>query len=164
MRSRFSRLAASRRVGRVAIGGMLLAMLGVGALAVWANMVAQGHTRDLSDAGVQTSGHLRATQALGQIDNYSDILEDGIDLAVLADLHRAGRVLAESLDRMQRDSFVDWQRRLARDAEPDVRRLGPAVDGFLAAARGRDARAQDEAEQRLQDILDGLQLRFNDIR
>jgi hypothetical protein len=105
MPGRISRFAASQRVGRLAIGGMLL-----------------------------------------------------------ADLRRAEHVLAEALERMQRDSFVDWQQDLARDAEPDVHRLRPAVDAFLAAARGRDPEVQDAAEDDLQDILDGLQLRFNDIR
>jgi signal transduction histidine kinase len=164
MRSMLSRLTASRAVSRLAIGGMVLAILALGILAVWANIVGQRHTIAVSRAGVQTSGHLRAAQSLGQIDKYSDILEDGIDEAVLANLRAAQRALRASLDRMQRASVVDWERLLARNAEPDERRLSPAVDAFLAAVRRGDAKAQAEGEENMESILDAMQLRFNDIR
>jgi signal transduction histidine kinase len=170
MRQLLAGLAASRLVSRLAIGGMLLAIPAVGALAFWTNMVGQEHTRDVSRAGVQTSGHLRAAQALGQIDRYSDDLEDGVDPAVLADLRFAQRVLHDSLTRMQRESIVDWERRLASDAKPDVQRLIPAIDAFLASPRGDGAmRAPDEHvrsvdEENLEDILNPMLERFNDIR
>lgn len=82
MRRLLARLAMSHVVSSIAIGGMLLTILALGMLAFWANMVGQEHTRDVSRAGVQTSGYLRAAQALGQIDRYSDILEDGVDPAI----------------------------------------------------------------------------------
>ena len=170
MRRVRSRLATSRVVRRVAIGGMLLAILSLAALGLWANIVAQQHARALSRAGVQTSGHLRAAQALSQIDRYSDDLEAGADPAVVTDLRLAQRVLHDSLQQMQRDSVVDWERQLARDAEPDLRRLGPAVDAFLASPRGNGAmRSRDEkvpgaAEEDLQNILNPMLQRFNDIR
>ncbi|MEA2131149.1 MAG: hypothetical protein QOJ85_4040, partial [Solirubrobacteraceae bacterium] len=59
MRRLLSELAVSHMATAFAIGGMLLAILALGLLAFWANAVGQGHTRDLSRAGVQTSGHLR---------------------------------------------------------------------------------------------------------
>jgi signal transduction histidine kinase len=170
MRRLLSGLAVSHVVSRIAIGGMLLAIVALAALAVWANVVAQDHVRDLSGAGVQTSGHLRAAQALGQLDRYSDILEDGVDPAVLANLRLAQRVLQDSLRRMQRESVVEWERQLARDAEPDLQRLVPAIDAFLESPRGDGAvRARDEqvsgvAEGNLEDILNPMLLRFNDIR
>ena len=50
---------------------------------------------------------------------------------------------------------------LARDAQPDVRRLTPAIEAFLDAVRtGHD---QAEAEEQMETILDGLQLSFNDV-
>jgi signal transduction histidine kinase len=165
MRNAFSRLAASRVVSRLAIGGMLLAILALGALAVWANMVAQGHARDLSHAAVQTSGHLRASQALSQIDKTADILEEGIEPQGLAQLRTAQLVLDESLRRMQRESFVDWERRLAVQAEPEVEtKLDPAIEAFLAAVRAQDEDAQVVAEEELETVVDRVQLRFNDMR
>jgi signal transduction histidine kinase len=158
---RFLPMGASRLVTPLAVGGMLAAVIALGALAVWANVLAQGHVAGLSRAGDQTAGHLRATQALGQIDTHTDLLEDGIDPPVLAKLRQAQRLLHESLRRMQASGGVEWERRLARDAGPDVRRLGPAIEDFLAAVGTGDA--QVAAEERMEIILDELQLNFNDV-
>jgi hypothetical protein len=68
-------------VSRLAIGGMLLAILALGALAVWANLIAQGHTSRVPARGRVDVGHLRATQALGQIDKYSEAVRRGDDQA-----------------------------------------------------------------------------------
>jgi signal transduction histidine kinase len=165
--------SSSPLISRLAISGMVLAVIALGALAVWATILAQEHSRELSRAGVQTSGHLRATQALGQIDTHSDLLEDGIDAQLVDDLRHAQRVLRESLTRMQRGSVVAAERRLARDAVPAVEELERAVDhylGVLAEVGGRDSGrisddddAAEEAEEGMEDILDELQLRFNDI-
>jgi signal transduction histidine kinase len=152
---------ASRLVSPLAVGGMLTAVVALGALGVWANVVAQGHVAGLSRAGGQTAGHLRATQAMGQIDTHTDLLEDGIDPAVLAKLREAQRVLDDSLERMQVHGVVGWERTLARAAEPDVQRLKPAIEEFLEAVRtGGD---QVSSEERMEDILDGLQIEFNDV-
>ncbi len=116
---------------------------------------------------MQTSGHLRAAQAVGQIDKYSDDLEAGVDPAVLGHLRLAQRVLRDSLTRMQHDSVVEWERRLARDAEPELRRLTPAIAAFLASPRGNGAmRASDEqiqgaAEEDLENVLNPMLARFN---
>jgi signal transduction histidine kinase len=150
-------------VSRLAIGGMLLAVVALGALAVWANVVSLGHVRGLTDAGVQTSGHLRAAQALGQIDTHTDLLEEGMDEEVLADLRYAQQVLDDSLRRMQEQGVVGWERRLAAEAEPQVRRLGPAIDAFLRAVR-TGARNQPATEDGVQEILDPLQIDFYDVK
>lgn len=66
----------SRLVVRLAVAGMAVALLALGALAVWTAIVSQDRAARLSSAGVQTSGHLRATQALGQLDSYADSMEE----------------------------------------------------------------------------------------
>ncbi len=170
MRLLLSRLVASHLVSRFAIGGMALAILALAALGLWAHVAGQGHAHALSRAGAQTAGHLRAAQALGQIDKYSNDLEDGVDPAVLVHMRLAQRVLRDSLRRMQRESVVEWERRLARDAEPDMRRLIAAIDVFVASPGGNGAlRSGDEKvrgvdEENLENILNPMLARFNDIR
>jgi hypothetical protein len=112
---------------------MALAFTVLGTLGLWAMIVTRDHTDSLSRAGVQTSGHMRAAQALGQIDTHTDLLEDGIDPQIVARLRTAQRVLGESLQRMQRRSVVARERRLAHDAEPQVEALRPTIEAFLAA-------------------------------
>jgi len=161
MSRRYLPQGASRLLTPLAVGGMLTAVVGLAALGVWASVLAQGHVAGLSRAGGQAAGHLRATQALGQIDTHTDLLEDGMDAQVLADLRHAQDVLDGSLKAMQRRSVVGWERSLARDAEPDVRRLKPAIEAFVEAVRtGGD---QVASEERMENILDGLQLEFNDL-
>ena len=62
----------------MAVGGMTVAVLALGVLAVWAAIVTQNEARGLSRAGVQTSGHLRAVQALSLLDTSADALEERI--------------------------------------------------------------------------------------
>jgi signal transduction histidine kinase len=152
----------SHLVSRLAIGGMLLAVIATGAVLVWANLVAESHVTGLSGAGMQTSAHLRAVQALGQIDTHTDLLEEHMDLDVVADLRAAQHVLHDSLRRIERQAVAASERRLVRETERDVARLGPAIDTFLLKARTR-ADDQGEAEDALQEILAGLQIRFNDV-
>ncbi|MDP9228466.1 MAG: hypothetical protein M3M99_05365, partial [Actinomycetota bacterium] len=80
---------------------MSLAVAALGALAVWAAIVTQNGADGLSRAGVQTSGHLRAVQALSIIDTSTDALEERIVPSELAKLRRAQRVLDDALDRME---------------------------------------------------------------
>ena len=143
---------------------MSLVLLALGALAFWATSVAQDHARALSRAGVQTSGHLRAVQALGQIDTHTDLLEDGINRGILTDLRHAERVLLDSLDRMTLTDVAAEQRKLALWATPEVeRKLLPSVEVFLQAVRNGDEDAADAAEERMEDVMEVLQLRFNDV-
>src|SRR5687768_2160861 len=55
-------------VRNLAVIGVVLAIGGLGALVVWATHVTQRHGEAIASAGAQTAGHLRALQALGQID------------------------------------------------------------------------------------------------
>jgi hypothetical protein len=80
---------------------MSLAVTALGALAVWAAIVTQNGADGLSQAGVQTSGHLRAIQALSLIDTSTDALEERIVPLELAKLRRAQRVLDDALLRME---------------------------------------------------------------
>ena len=57
---------------------MSLAVVSLGALSVWAAIVTQNGAQGLSRAGVQTSGHLRAVQALSLVDTTTDELEKAI--------------------------------------------------------------------------------------
>jgi signal transduction histidine kinase len=149
---------------RLAIAGALLAVIALGALAVWAAMLAQDHSRGLSRAGVQTSGHLRAVQALSQIDTHSDLLEESFDPQIVADLRDAERVLADSLERMQAGSVVVEERRLARIAMPTVQSLSVGLDAYVKTiARDGNGAAAAKAEEQMEDVLDELQLRFSDV-
>lgn len=146
------------------IGAMALILVALGALAFWATFSMQEHARALSRAGVQTSGHLRAVQALGQIDTHTDLLEDGINKRVLLDLRSAEQVLLDSLDRMQLSDVAVEERALATWAKPEIeRRLLPSVETFVDAVRAGDEDAVAVAEERTEDIVEGLQLRLNDI-
>jgi signal transduction histidine kinase len=165
----FATAARSPLITRLAIGGMLIAVLALGSLAVWATVQAQNLSHAIAQSGVQTSGHLRAVQALGQIDTHADLLELGLDQHIVADLRSAQRVLLESLRRMEDNSVLATERRMARESRPDVRRLFAAVENHLGVigALGRPATHDEDvevaAEDRLQAAVEKLQLRFNDI-
>jgi GGDEF domain-containing protein len=161
-------------VTRLAVGGMSIAVLTLGMLAFWATSVTDQHTRDLARAGHQISGHMRAAQALGQIDTHTDLLEDGIDPQIMLKLRGAQRVLDDSLRRMQQLHVDPRERALARDAEPHVRRLHRAIESYLAAIPSRpnepsvggsrdEIRNVTDPEERMETALDELQLRFNDV-
>ena len=143
---------------------MAVAILAVGALPIWAIAVSQDDQRDLAKAGFQTSGHLRAVQALGDIDTATDHLEDGIAPELLADLRLAEAVLHDALARMVREDLDPNERQLALDAAPVVRRLLPQIETFLGAVRAGDEDAQVAAEERMEDTLELLQVRFTDVR
>ena len=136
----FSANASSRPklFARIAVAGMSLAVLALGGLAVWAAIVTQNGADGLSRAGVQTSGHLRAIQALSLIDTSTDALEEGIVPGELAKLRNAQRVLDEALDRME-SGGVREASEIAAQGKPIVQRLKPAIEEFLAVPPGFDS-------------------------
>ena len=130
--------APSKVLARIAVAGMSLAVVALGALAVWAAIVTQNGADGLSRAGVQVSGHLRAIQALTIIDTSTDALEARIVPDEYARLRRAQRVLDGSLDRMQ-NGEVRAESRIAAQAKPIVNRMTPAIERFLARPPGFDS-------------------------
>ena len=152
-----------RTVTRFAIAGMGLALLLLGGLAVWSTFGSERRTHALTQAGIQTAGHLHAAQALGQIDTHTDLLETGIDQDVLVQLRTAQTVLHSALHRMEHQSVVPSERRLAADSRDEVRDLMPAIAVYLDAVASGKAAAMLRAEEHMEDILDGLQLRFDDV-
>ena len=117
---------------------MSVAVLALGALAVWAAIVTQNGAAGLSRAGVQTSGHLRAVQALSLLDTRPTRSRSGIVPSELAKLRNAQRVLDDALDRME-NGGVREASQIADQAKPIVRRLKPAVEQFLARPPGYDS-------------------------
>ena len=140
---------------------MTVAVVALGALAVWAAIVTQNGASGLSQAGVQTSGHLRAIQALSTLDTQADALEERIVAAEVGKLRAAQRVLDDGLARMQHgEGGVHQTSRIADEAKPIVDRLKPAVDRFLL--RGPNVES-DAAEEELEEILTELQVLLNDL-
>jgi hypothetical protein len=90
-----------RFVARLGVLGMSVAIVALGVLAVWAAIVTQNGADGLTQAGVQTSGHLRAVQALSTIDTQTDVLEEEEDPRALRRLRRAQSVLDGALARME---------------------------------------------------------------
>jgi diguanylate cyclase (GGDEF)-like protein len=156
------RRASSRLLARIAIGGMSLAVLALGALAVWAAIVTQNGAQGLSRAGVQTSGHLRATQALSIIDTSSDNLEKEIIPSELRKLRRAQRVLDDALGRMQHGGVREASR-IADEARPLMAQLKPAIQEFLARPPGYDSNGNSGAEERMENVMGRLQEVLNDL-
>jgi diguanylate cyclase (GGDEF)-like protein len=154
-----SSVAPSRSVARLAVVGMALAVVALGGLAVWAAVVTQNGANGLSQAGVQTAGHLRAVQALIVLDTQSDALEEGVTERRLNTIRRAQPALAEAIDRMETGGVVQVSR-IARDARPLMRRLGPAVDRFLAGP-SRGGEIDEAAEEEMDAVLTDLQRLFN---
>jgi diguanylate cyclase (GGDEF)-like protein len=146
-------------VARLAVVGMALAVTALGALAVWAAIVTQNGAHELSRVGVQTSGHLGAVQALSVLDTQTDALEDGVTERKLRRLRRAQGTIRASVERMQTGG-VAQARRIARDAQPLLARLDPAVDRFLAGpARGGEI--DEAADEEMDDVIADLQRLLN---
>ena len=141
---------------------MSLAVLALGGLAVWAAIVSQNGAAGLSQAGVQTSGHLRAVQALSLIDTSSDALEEEIVPSELAKLRSAQRVLDEALDRMENGGVLEASQ-IARKSKPIVGRLKPTIEEFLARPPGFDSDGTEGAEEKMENIMTELQVVLNDL-
>jgi diguanylate cyclase (GGDEF)-like protein len=156
------RHSSPRLFARMAVGGMSLAVVALGVLAVWAAIVTQNEAAGLSRAGVQTSGHLRAVQALSMLDTSSDALETRLSPRELRTLRRSQRVLDDSLDRM-RNGEVLHATRVAVKAKRIVQRLKPAVELALVRPPGYDALDTRPAELRLEALITQLQVLLNDL-
>ena len=139
----------SRLLARLVTAGIAVAVVALGALAVWSAIVTQNGATGLSEAGVQTSGHLRAVQALSMIDTQTDALEAGPDASEVAQLRRAQRVLDDALDRME----YGGSRRaseIADQGKPIVARLKPAIERFLTTPRGGDSDGSSGPEEEME--------------
>ena len=152
----------SKLLGRIAVAGMALAVAALGALAIWAAIVTQNGAHGLTHAGVQTSGHLRAIQALSIIDTSSDELEQGIIPSELAKLRRGQRVLDDALDRMQ-NGEVREARQIATRAKPIMRVMKPRIERFLARPPGYNSDGTAGREAAMEASLGELQLLLNDL-
>jgi diguanylate cyclase (GGDEF)-like protein len=141
---------------------MSLAVVALGALAVWAAIVTQNGAAGLSQAGVQTSGHLRAVQALSMLDTSTDALEKRMVPSELAKVRESQRVLDDALARMASGQVRD-SRLVAKRAKPIVRRLKPAVENFLARPPGYDSNGTTGPEKKMEDIMGELEVLLNDL-
>jgi signal transduction histidine kinase len=141
---------------------MSLAFVALGALSVWAAIVTQNGAQGLSRAGVQTSGHLRAVQALSLIDTSTDQLEQRSDPFQIQKLRTAQRVLDDALDRMDSGGVIEASR-LAQRAKPIVRRLKPAIERFVATPPGFDSDGSAGAEEEMENLIDELAVLLNDL-
>jgi diguanylate cyclase (GGDEF)-like protein len=129
---------------------------------MWAAIASQNEARGLSRAGVQTSGHLRAAQALSLIDTQTDALEEGIVASEVEKLRGAQRVLDDAFARMEHGGVAEASR-IAADAKPIVRRLTPAIERFLATPPGFDSDGSEGAEEAMEEIMTELQVLLNDL-
>jgi diguanylate cyclase (GGDEF)-like protein len=161
--------SSSRVPTRLALLGMSLAILALGALAIWSAVVTQHGTRDITRVGVQTTGHLRTMQALSLIDTQTDGFEDGFMPSLARDVVRSVRILAEARGRMERGGVAEASR-LARQAEPIVRRLRADTERFLALLPRRGQELSDKAssklaaaEENMDEATEKLQRLMNDI-
>jgi diguanylate cyclase (GGDEF)-like protein len=152
----------SKLAGRIAVAGVSLAVLALGALAVWAAIVSQNGAHGLSRAGVQTSGHLRATQALSLIDTSTDELEVERVSIEIVKLRNAQRVLDDALDRMENGGVLEASL-IAGEAKPLVRRLKPAIEQFLYQPPGFDSSGQTGPEEKMENIIGELSVILNDL-
>lgn len=149
-------------VARLAVAGMSLAVVLLGALAVWAALTIESGARGLTEAGVQTSDHLRAVQALSVVDTQSDVLEDEVVAEEVRKLRAAQRVLDNALCRMEHGGVAE-SRLIAQRAKPVAAELRPLIDAFLKAPRGGDGAETAAAEENMEVVMEYLQIVLNDL-
>jgi diguanylate cyclase (GGDEF)-like protein/putative nucleotidyltransferase with HDIG domain len=154
--------APSKLVAGAAVIGMSLAVLVLGTLAVWTAIVAQNGAQTLSEAGIQTSGHLRAIQSLSLIDTSTDALEERIIPSELAKVRSAQVVLDDSLGRMETGAASKTSE-IAKEGKPIVRRLKPAINRFLARPPGYDSNGTRGPEKKMEDIMVKLEVLLNNL-
>lgn len=148
-------VAHSTLMVRLAVVGMAVAVVALGGLAVWAAVVLQNGAHGLSQVGLQTSGHLRAVQAVSVLDTQTDALEDGVAESELRRIREAQRTLGEAVERMRADGVADTSR-MAGDAQPLLRRLGPAIDRFLSGPTA-GGEIDGAAENEMDNLIAALQ-------
>src|SRR5918992_5180593 len=151
-----------RIVARLGVLGISVAIVALGVLAVWAAIVTQNGAHGLTQAGVQSSGHLRAMQAVSMIDTQTDLLEESNDPREIRRLRRAQYVLDGALGRMERGG-VREATRIAVQAKPIIARLRPAIDRFLATRRGGDTDGSEGPEEAMENIMGELLVLLNDL-
>ena len=150
-----------RILERIALTGLALATVALGALAVWSAVVTRDSASGLSQAGLQTSAHLLAVQALIKLDAETDVLGEDFAPYGLARLVRVHGVFDRSLDRMERGGIVE-ARRIARTAQSRSQELQASIDGLLAARRTGDPKRLEAADDATDRIVDALQVLLND--
>ncbi len=151
----------SRTVERLALAGLALATVALGAVALWSAIVSQNSAAGLSQAGVQTSGHLRAVQALTAIDRHTDVLGEEFDASGLGELREAQRILDDALARMERGGVIEASR-LAREAQPNVEAMRDSIERLLVVRRSRDPERLEAADDATDETVEALQLQLND--
>ena len=152
----------SQLAGRLAVSGVALAVMALGALAVWAALVSQNGADSLSQAGVQTSGHLRAVQALSLVDTQTDVLEETQTPFEIHRLRRAQSVLDDALDRMATGGIRE-SALIATKSRPIVAQLKPAIERFLAVPPGYDSDGSSGLEEKMETLIADLQVVLNDL-
>jgi diguanylate cyclase (GGDEF)-like protein len=148
---------------RVAVAGMSVAVVALGALAVWSTYVTQRESDRLTGIGVQTTGQLRAVQALSAMRIELTALEDdGVTNDRLARLRTAQRILPGALTRMELGDAPE-PIQIARQARPLAQQLDPAIERLLTDPHGDilykgefDDDTAEDAVEALMGALDGL--------
>jgi diguanylate cyclase (GGDEF)-like protein len=152
-------------MGRLAVTGMLVAVMALGGLALWSARVTQREAHGLARVGTQMTGQLRALQALHVIRDETDELTEDYSQERLDRLRAAERVLAPALARMRNGDHPEAVR-VARQATPLAERLPPAIERFLTDPRGdvlyHGENDDDTAEDAMEDIIDELVLLLNE--
>jgi diguanylate cyclase (GGDEF)-like protein len=156
---------SSKVMARLAVAALFVSVIALGGLALWSSLVIQNEARGLGRVGVQTTGQVRALQALYVVRVETDELEDDYSQERLDRLRTALRDLQQALDRMA-DGDAPEVTRVAEAAEPLARQLSPAVERFLADPRsdihsGGEA-GDDTAEDDMEEVVEELEALLND--
>jgi diguanylate cyclase (GGDEF)-like protein len=159
----------SRTAARLAVVGMSVAVVALGALAVWAALATQREADGLSRVGVQTTGQLRSVQALYVIRTESEALQEAEAdefTQRLEALRAAQRLLPEALTRMETGTATE-PIRVAGLARPVAQQLDPAIERFLTDPRGDvlcrcGDDGDDTAEDAMEELIVELEAMLND--
>ena len=152
----------SKGAARLAVAGMAAAVVALAGLAVWSAIVTQNGASGLSKAGVQTSGHLRAVQALSLVDTQTDALEAGIQPRRMQKLRNAQRILNDSIAKMEQGAVADATRSQGAPGRScGARARDRAVPRGSAQWKRRAHRG--DRRQRMEETMQTLQLLLNDL-